>query len=66
MKDIERFGRLDSNSRNIDQIIDTTIQRMLKYPQGRKLSDGENENGEMIHETNDRLDRDFHDERPAP
>ncbi|UOE75907.1 YhcN/YlaJ family sporulation lipoprotein [Parageobacillus thermoglucosidasius] len=66
MKDIERFGRLDSNSRNIDQIIDTTIQRMLKYPQGRKLSDEENENGEMIHETNDRLDRDFHDERPAP
>lgn len=66
MKDIERFGRLDSNSRNIDQIIDTTIQRMLKYPQGRKLSDGENENGEMINETNDRLDRDFHDERPTP
>lgn len=66
MKDIERFGRLDSNSRNIDQIIDTTIQRMLKYPQGRKLSDGENENGEMINEMNDRLDRDFHDERPTP
>ncbi len=66
MKDIERFGRLDSNSRNIDQIIDATIQRMLKYPQGRKLSDGENENGEMINETNDRLDRDFHDGTPKP
>jgi hypothetical protein len=64
MRDIERFGRLDSNSRNIDQMIDATIQQMLKYPQGRKLSDGENENGEMINETNDRLDRDFHDGTP--
>lgn len=66
MKEIERFGRLDSNSRNIDQIIDTTIREMLKYPQGRKLSDGENENGEMIHEMNDRLDRDFRDGTPNP
>ncbi|ANB59377.1 sporulation lipoYhcN/YlaJ family protein [Anoxybacillus amylolyticus] len=64
MKEIERFGRLDSNSRNIDQIIDTTIKEMLKYPQGRKLSDGENENGEMINEMNDHLDRDFHDGTP--
>lgn len=64
MKDIERFGRLDSNTRNIDQILDATIQRMLKYPQGKKLSDGENENGEMINETNDELDRDFRDGTP--
>ncbi|MGZ0086963.1 YhcN/YlaJ family sporulation lipoprotein [Caldibacillus thermoamylovorans] len=64
MKDIERFGRLDSNTRNIDQILDATIQRMLKYPQGAKLSDGENENGEMINEMNDRLDRDFRDGTP--
>lgn len=64
MKEIERFGRLDSNSRNIDQIIDTTIKEMLKYPQGRKLNDGENANGEMINERNDRLDRDTHDGTP--
>jgi hypothetical protein len=66
MKEIERFGRLDSNSRNIDQIINSTIREMLKYPQGRKLSDGENENGEMINETNDHLDHDFHDGTPKP
>jgi hypothetical protein len=64
IKEIERFGRLDSNSQNIDQILDTTIKDMLKYPQGRKLSDGENANGEMIHEMNDRLDRDFRDGTP--
>jgi hypothetical protein len=66
MKEIERFGRLDSNSRNIDQIINSTIREMLKYPQGRKLSNGENENGEMINETNDHLDHDFHDGTPKP
>ncbi|MCZ0756322.1 YhcN/YlaJ family sporulation lipoprotein [Anoxybacillus sp. J5B_2022] len=66
MKEIERFGRLDSNTQNIDQIIDTTIKEMLKYPQGRKLSDGENANGEMINEMNDHLDRDFNDGTPNP
>jgi hypothetical protein len=66
MKDIERFGRLDSNARNIDQLLDATIQQMLKYPQGKKLNDGENENGEMINETNDELDRDFRDGTPRP
>jgi hypothetical protein len=64
IKEIERYGRLDANSRNIDQIIDTTIKEMLKYPQGRKLSDGENANGEMINEMNDHLDRDFNDGTP--
>ncbi|TCL47346.1 sporulation lipoprotein YhcN/YlaJ [Thermolongibacillus altinsuensis] len=58
-QEIERYGRLDSNSRNIDQIIDPTIKEMLKSPQGRKLNKGENENGEAIGEMNDRLDRDF-------
>jgi hypothetical protein len=64
MREIERYGRLDANSRNIDQIIDTTIKEMLKYPQGRKMSDGENPNGEMINEMNDRIDRDFNDGAP--
>nr|WP_027410069.1 YhcN/YlaJ family sporulation lipoprotein [Anoxybacillus tepidamans] len=64
MREIERFGRLDSNSRNIDQIVNTTIKQMLKYPQGRKLSDGENANGEMINEMNDHLDHDFNDGTP--
>ncbi|MCC3355769.1 YhcN/YlaJ family sporulation lipoprotein [Bacillus sp. REN16] len=47
MKQIERFGTLDSDSRNVDQIITSTIQQMIKSPQGYKVSDGENENGEM-------------------
>lgn len=47
MDQIERFGRLDSDSRNIDQIITSTIKQMIKSPQGYKVSDGENENGEM-------------------
>jgi hypothetical protein len=64
IKEIERYGRLDANSRDIDQIIDTTIKEMLKYPQGRKLNDGENANGEMINEMNDRIDRDFNDGSP--
>nr|WP_077619246.1 YhcN/YlaJ family sporulation lipoprotein [Bacillus sinesaloumensis] len=47
MEQIERFGRLDSDSRNVDQIITSTIKQMIKSPQGYKLSDGENENGEI-------------------
>ena len=47
MNQIERFGRLDSDSRNVDQIITSTIKQMIKSPQGYKISDGENANGEM-------------------
>ncbi|MEH7225852.1 YhcN/YlaJ family sporulation lipoprotein [Bacillus sp. JJ1566] len=47
IKQIERFGTLDSDSRNVDQIMTSTIQQMIKSPQGYKVSDGENENGEM-------------------
>lgn len=47
MEQIERFGRLDADSRNVDQIITSTIKEMVKSPQGYKISDGENENGEM-------------------
>ncbi|RFU70101.1 sporulation protein [Peribacillus saganii] len=52
IRDIENFATLDSNSRGIDGSIDATIREMLKSPQGRKLSDGENANGEMENETN--------------
>jgi hypothetical protein len=47
IEQIERFGTLDSDSRNVDQIITSTIQQMIKSPQGYKLSEGENENGEI-------------------
>lgn len=51
-QDIERFGRLDANSQNIDQVLQQTIKEMLKSPQGRKVSSGENENGVQREEMN--------------
>ncbi|QOR69014.1 YhcN/YlaJ family sporulation lipoprotein [Cytobacillus suaedae] len=53
IRDIERFGLLDTNVRDVDQILDATIARMLESPQGRKISTGENENGEITGGMND-------------
>ncbi|MBD8070449.1 YhcN/YlaJ family sporulation lipoprotein [Bacillus sp. PS06] len=61
IKDIERFGVLDATSRNVDQIITTTIERMLESPQGRKISDGENANGEMSGGVNNQFERKMND-----
>ncbi len=61
MQDIERFATLTSTSRNVDQIITTTIQRMLESPQGRKISDGENANGEMSGGVNNEYERKMND-----
>lgn len=33
-REVERFGLLDSNTKNIDQILDYTINQMEKSPQG--------------------------------
>jgi hypothetical protein len=57
IQSIERFGNLDANSRDIQSIINAQIKEMLKSPQGRKLSDGENANGEQINELNDNIKR---------
>lgn len=46
VRQIERFGRLDTNTRNIEKMMEQTIQDMKKSPQGRKLRNGENANGE--------------------
>ncbi|MBM6618679.1 YhcN/YlaJ family sporulation lipoprotein [Bacillus sp. RD4P76] len=59
--EVQKYGRLDSNSRDIDRILDTTIKDMLNAPQGRKLSDGENANGEMINENNEEIDEDMNE-----
>ncbi|WP_078550414.1 YhcN/YlaJ family sporulation lipoprotein [Litchfieldia alkalitelluris] len=61
IKDIERFSTLDSTSRNVDQIITSTIERMLESPQGRKISDGENANGEMSGGVNNEYERKMND-----
>lgn len=59
--EVQKYGRLDSNSRDIDRILDSTIKEMISAPQGRKLSDGENENGEMINENNEEIDEDMNE-----
>ena len=53
IREVEGFGNLDTNARNVDQILESTIKRMLKSPQGRKISNGENENGETYGGMND-------------
>ncbi|PLS18083.1 sporulation protein [Bacillus sp. M6-12] len=58
MPDIENFATLDSKSRGTDESIEATIREMLKSPQGRKLSNGENANGEMENETTGNADED--------
>lgn len=62
MSQIESYSRLDANSRDIDQIINTTIREMLKSPQGRKLNSWENANGEGYGEMNEELDQDMKDQ----
>ncbi|MET3699484.1 sporulation lipoprotein YhcN/YlaJ [Bacillus oleivorans] len=58
IREIEDISPLDSDSNNVESIVDQTIQQMLKYPQGNRLSDGENENGEYEGDVNDNMDRD--------
>lgn len=52
INEIETYSTLDGDSANIDRNIDQIIQRMRKSPQGRKLSNSENENGEEYGERN--------------
>ncbi|MRX73230.1 sporulation protein [Bacillus lacus] len=61
IEEIEGYSYLDSNSRDIDQIINGTIKTMKKSPQGRKLNNGENPNGEGYGEMNEELDDDTKD-----
>ncbi len=57
IRDIERFGLLDTNVRDVDKILESTISRMLESPQGRKISTGENENGEITGGMNDEYEK---------
>lgn len=56
-QDIENFATLGSDNKHIDYSIDKTIQDMLRSPQGREYSKGENENGEMIHQKDEQMNR---------
>ncbi|WHY97271.1 YhcN/YlaJ family sporulation lipoprotein [Peribacillus simplex] len=55
-QDVENFSTLKSGSKGIDYTIEQTIKRMLKSPQGYKMSDEENENGEMVNDKRDHHD----------
>ena len=57
-QDIENFAQLEPDSEGIDYTINKTIKRMLKSPQGYRMSDVENENGEMPHDKNERASHD--------
>ncbi|WP_233522604.1 YhcN/YlaJ family sporulation lipoprotein [Peribacillus glennii] len=49
-QNIENYATLDSRSRDIEYALDKTIKQMLKSPQGSKVSDEENANGESVGE----------------
>ncbi len=55
--EIERFRSLGVTSPRVDEILETTIKQMLKSPQGEKLSNGENANGEAEGEMNEETDK---------
>jgi Sporulation lipoprotein YhcN/YlaJ (Spore_YhcN_YlaJ) len=59
MQDIENYSMVGSTTPNIEQSIENTVREMLKSPQGHKISDGENPNGEMKNELNDPVDGDI-------
>ncbi|MCH1625545.1 YhcN/YlaJ family sporulation lipoprotein [Fredinandcohnia quinoae] len=61
IKEIERFAPLKTTNRNVDQIITSTIQRMLKSPQGKKVNDIEDANGEDENGINPQYQRDMED-----
>lgn len=45
-QNIENFATQDTGSPGMEDSIDSTISQMLKSPQGNKVSDGENANGD--------------------
>lgn len=59
IKNVESYATLSSNSRNVDSLVDQLIRKMLKSPQGRKVSEDENENGVMKNEMAPKADRGF-------
>lgn len=49
-KTIESYAQLDSDSKNVHDALDDIIKQMKKSPQGKKMSNGENANGEESNE----------------
>jgi hypothetical protein len=59
IKNVESYATLSSNSRNVDSLVDQLIRKMLTSPQGRDVSEQENENGVMNNELAPKADRGF-------
>ncbi|OEH93968.1 YhcN/YlaJ family sporulation lipoprotein [Bacillus solimangrovi] len=59
LDEIERYSGMNVYTDNVEYNIDDMIKQMLKSPQGKKMSTGENENGEMQGEVNEGLDEDM-------
>ncbi|TYR78686.1 sporulation protein [Priestia megaterium] len=62
IQDIERFSESTTQEVAVKRAVHLTIKEMLKSPQGRKMNDGENANGEEINELNEPMT----DEKPLP
>jgi hypothetical protein len=55
---VENFANLGPNSPNTETGINQLIKQMLASPQGKKMSTGENANGEAQGELNEDMDKD--------
>lgn len=55
IQDIERFSEANTKDESVEESIHLTIKEMLKSPQGRKMNDGENANGEEKNELNEHV-----------
>lgn len=58
IREVEDISPLDSDSVGMESVINNLIKDMLKFPQGYRLNDSENENGEYEGERNNNIDKD--------
>ncbi|MCD7036264.1 YhcN/YlaJ family sporulation lipoprotein [Metabacillus sp. GX 13764] len=56
IKQLQSYSRFDSNTNNINQIMNQTIKEMKRYPQGGKAGRGTNANNEDPGEMDKELD----------
>ncbi|KAB2334926.1 sporulation protein [Cytobacillus depressus] len=55
-KYVENFANSNSNNGNLQTSLNKVINEMLKSPQGKKIGNGENENGEKMGERKNKID----------
>jgi hypothetical protein len=61
MQNVENLASMDTDMANVNTAIDDTINQMLQAsPQGRRVDEGENANGEMNDEMNEMNEDDVH------